>query len=226
MSDRDSSRSEATPAVRTVSDPEQARLLTDPRTKRYLAPFVARTRSLSQAAEEAGCALNTMHYRVNRFLDAGLLREVGVKRRAGRPIRLYRSSADAFVIPLEATSFADPEENLWKVLEPGFRTVARALARRYQQGGMFGQRLYRDERGVVITGFHGSLPESGAESGPSAFDYGDIVISLDDAAAARVATELFALFQGAYQQAGERERSYLLQVAFVRVDPDHDLFQR
>jgi hypothetical protein len=213
--------------VLAVSDPEQARLLTDPRSKRYLRPFVACTLSLSEAAEEAGCALNTMHYRVGRFLAAGLLDQVGERRRAGRPIKLYRSSADAFVIPLEATPFADPEESLWTLLEPGFRSVARGLARSYQRRGGFGQRLFRDERGVVLTGFHGPDaldpdPEDPDRYDATRFDYGDIVLPFDSAAAAATAAELFALLRSAFERASDGGRPHLLQVALVPLEDEFD----
>jgi hypothetical protein len=208
--------------VLTVSDPVQARLLSDPRAKRYLRPFVARTLSLSEAAAEAGCALNAMHYRVGRFLAAGLLVEVGERKRAGRPIRLYRSSADAFVIPLEATPFADPEESLWTLLEPGFRSVTRGLAHSYQRRGGFGQRLFRDGRGVVLTDFHGPEPTDPDLFDPARFDYSDIVLPLDRTAAAAIAAELFELLRTAFGRATEGGRPHLLQVALVPIEDEFD----
>lgn len=221
MADTDSSRPEA-PTTLTVTDPEQARLLTDPRAKRYLRPFVARTLSLSEAAAEAGCALNAMHYRVGRFLAAGLIEVVGERPRSGRPVKLYRSSADAFDIALEATPFADPEESLWTLLEPGFRTVARGIARSYQRRGGFGQRLFRDERGVVLTGFYGPDPADPTLVDPARFDYADIVLPLSGEAAAGLATELFALVQTAFGRASDRGRPHLLQVALVPLDDEHE----
>lgn len=210
----------SSPTTLTVTDPVQARLLTDPRAKRYLRPFVARTLTLSEAAAEAGCALNAMHYRVGRFLDAGLLVVVGERRRAGRPIKLYRSSADAFDIPLEATPFADPEESLWTLLEPGFRTVARGLARSYQRRGGFGQRLFRDERDVVLTGFYGPDPTDPALVDPTRFDYADIVLPLPSGAAGELAAELFALVQAAFGRVREGGRPHLLQVALIPLDDE------
>ena len=48
----------------TVSDPEQARLLTDPLSLRFFEPFLAREKSASQAAAELGVRLDTLLYRL------------------------------------------------------------------------------------------------------------------------------------------------------------------
>lgn len=132
-----------------VRDPEQARLLSDPRGLRYFEPFLARTRSVSQAADEVGCALDTMYYRVRTFVDAGLLEVVEERPRAGRPIKLYRSVADEFVIPFEVTPFAELEDRLRTLNRQHEDLIARTMARLLREGGMEGRRLYRGADGDV-----------------------------------------------------------------------------
>ena len=67
----------------TVTDTAQARLLTEPRSRDFFKPFLARERSASQAAEELGCSLNTLLYRIKTFLQADLLHVTRQERRAG-----------------------------------------------------------------------------------------------------------------------------------------------
>ena len=55
----------------TVTDAEQARLLSNPASFRFLEPFVARERSVTAAAAEVGCSLDTMLYRVKTMLKEG-----------------------------------------------------------------------------------------------------------------------------------------------------------
>ncbi len=136
-------------AERVVRDAEQARLLSDPRSVHYFGPFLARTRSVAEAAEEVGCALDTMYYRVRRFERAGLLRVVGQRARRGRPIKLYRSVADSFVVPLEATPFAELEERLRKQHRQDEDFIVRTMARLLRENRLEGRRILRGDDGTV-----------------------------------------------------------------------------
>lgn len=125
----------------------QARLLSDARSRAYFLPFLGRTRSVSQAAQEVGCALDAMHYRVRRFLAAGLLEVREVRRRAGRPIKLYRSVRDAFYIPFALTPYNELEERILADVIGEDERVVKALARALRAGGHEGRRLYRGADG-------------------------------------------------------------------------------
>ena len=57
----------------TVSNTEQARLLSDPVALRHLEPFIGRSLGAAQAAREAGVSVESLLYRVRQFLNAGLL---------------------------------------------------------------------------------------------------------------------------------------------------------
>lgn len=150
MPGEDSSRPPAE-AFYTVRDPEQARLLTDPVSKEFFKPFVAKERTASQAAAELGCKVNTLLYRVKTFLEAGLLRIAKEEKRAGRSVKHYRSVYDAYFIPFEVTPYAVLEERFAAQLEPFLRDMVKRLARACRDNGVDGQRFYRNESGGVWT---------------------------------------------------------------------------
>ena len=125
-----------------------ADLLTNPAVLRQLEPFLGRAVSVAQAAQETGEKPNTVLSRVRRLLDAGILIEADRIPRQGRPIRLYRSAADTFFIPFDATSAESLEaalaerEAYWEKLLR--ENVVRA---RFDHVGEWGTRIYRDSRG-------------------------------------------------------------------------------
>jgi hypothetical protein len=132
-----------------VEDVEQARLLSDPRNSRYFEPFLARDCTVSQAAKEMGCTLDTMLYRVKTFLQAELLNIVRTEPRRGRPINVYRSSADSYFIPFEVTPFEDVEARIRRQNRENENIVAPIMARVLRQSGREGRYLYRDSKGEV-----------------------------------------------------------------------------
>jgi hypothetical protein len=138
-------------AFYTVQDPEQARLLTHPESFKYFEPFIARERTVSQAAEEVGCKLDTMLYRVKTFLKAGLLKISRLEKRAGRPIKHYRSNAGGYFIPFAVTPYADLAERLKESFREDHERLARNLAKRLSQRGHEGQKIFRAEDGEVWT---------------------------------------------------------------------------
>lgn len=136
-------------APHVVDSPALAALLVNPVSRHYYSPFLARTRSVGEAAQELGCVLDTLLYRVKTFVKVGLLEVVGARRRAGRVVRLYRTAHDAYFIPHAVTPFATLEERLYATTEPHLRAWARSTARRLQTRGVEGTRLYRDAYGQV-----------------------------------------------------------------------------
>ena len=134
--------------VLVVEDRRMADLLTDPATLRQLEPFLGRAVSVAQAARETGEKANTVLSRVRRLVAAKVLVEYDRIPRQGRPIKLYRSSADTFFIPFDATSAESLEaalaerEAYWEKLLR--ENVVRA---RREHIGAWGTRIYRDARG-------------------------------------------------------------------------------
>ena len=127
----------------TVTDKKQAHLLTDPKSKAFFKPFLARERSTSQAAQVLGCPLTTMHYRVRQFLAAGLLELTREEKRKGRAVKLYRSTHDAYFIPFRVTPYATLEERLATQAAPLFANLLRAYADALRQSERYGHHLFR-----------------------------------------------------------------------------------
>ena len=74
---------------------------------------------------------------------------VGERRRAGRPIRLYRSVADGFVVPFDVTPFVDLEERLRTSLHADADRFARSAAIAIRASGIEARRIYRGSDGAV-----------------------------------------------------------------------------
>ena len=135
-------------AVAVIEDPVLADLLTNPAVLNQLEPFLARECTVGEAARRTGVKPNTMLARVRRWEKLGLLQEVRQEKRAGRPIRHYRTVADAWYIPFDTTTAESLEAGLaqrdryWEV------RLRRAVVRaRERQIGSWGTRIYRDSRG-------------------------------------------------------------------------------
>lgn len=135
--------------LHTVTDAEQARILTSPRALRLFRPFLARERTVSEVARETGADLNAVLYRVRTYLAAGLLEVVRETLRPGRAVKAYRSVHDAYFVPYDVTPFATLEERMLEQMLPGIKDRVRAQARLLQRSGLWGQSLYRDEAGEV-----------------------------------------------------------------------------
>lgn len=147
MTPTDSGRS--APTFHTVTNPGIAALLTDPAARRYFDPFLAQTRSVREAADECGCSLDAMLYRVRVFERAGLLTVVEVRPRKGRAIKAYRTAHDAYFVPHGVTPFATLEDRLYRGAEPGIRDWAQSTARVMQAKAIEGVRFYRNAEGVT-----------------------------------------------------------------------------
>ena len=141
-----------------VEDRRAADILTNPRTLRGLEPFLGRDCTVSQAAEETGEKPNTVLSRVRRFLDLGLLKISGERPRGGRAIKLYRSAADLFFIPYEATSAETLEAAMAERDAYWEATLRRGVVRARTQavGGLGHARLPR--RAGALAGSGGLEP--------------------------------------------------------------------
>lgn len=234
MEDRDSG-SAASVAFHRIDDPRQAGMLMDPDVRRYFEPFVARAVSVTGAAAEVGCEPSKMLYRVGTFVRAGLLRVVGERKRAGRPVKLYRSSHDAYLIPYALTAYATLEEAFAAGYQANARRFAHLVAQQFRGQRWDGYRLHRHASGE--TWFAGA-PDETKESRlddpdrPPGLDYAVDVV-LTEAEAREVQDLLLEILRryplreahgadedGPRARETEGRRAYMLSVAFARVVGD------
>lgn len=202
-----------------------AEALTDPTTLRHLAPFLGRTLSVTEAARESGEKPNTTLKRVQRFVEMGLLEVVGTRKRAGRDVKLYRTVADVFFVPFEATHAESLEAALaerdayWEAMLR--RNVVRARSERL---GTWGTRFYRDVRGrlqvqTAVT------PDVNATTldpeGPAVLSLWRDQLTLDFADAKALQREMFALVQRYNQRHGSQRYLVRMGLAPVLDDGDH-----
>lgn len=134
-----------------VTDQRQARLLTDPRSAVFIYPFLARERSAAEAAEEVHCPITTMAYRIRVLLEAGLLQVTATRPRAGRPITFYRSSHDAYRVPLAVTGFTDHRDQVRRIGAPIYRRITDAYSAVLLRSGTATRYITRDDDGGVYT---------------------------------------------------------------------------
>ena len=149
MAEQNSGRPPAE-AFYTVSDPEQARLLSNRESFRFFEPFVARELSATGAAAEVSCKLDTMLYRIKTFLKAGLLKVSRLEKRAGRPIKHYRSVFDAYFVPFEVTPYAELEERLREHHRAQEAVILPATAKLLRESGLEGYEFYRHSESRTV----------------------------------------------------------------------------
>lgn len=113
--------------VYIVTDEAAARVLLDAGARRWFAPFLARTSSVSAVAKLLGKKPNSVLYRVKRWHALGLLEVQREEKHRGRTVKLYRSVADAFFVPHRASSSKDLVELLRDTNAPYLRALYRGV---------------------------------------------------------------------------------------------------
>lgn len=87
--------------ARIVDDPRAAAIFGESTLRRMVLALAARPRSIGELARDSGMELRRLHYHVGRFCSLGLVEVAERRARAGRPVKIYRASAEAFFIPHE-----------------------------------------------------------------------------------------------------------------------------
>jgi hypothetical protein len=204
----------------TVSDSAAAAALTKPRTLRQLEPFLNRERTVLEAAHETGVKPNTMLARVRRFTALGLLSVVREVPRAGRAVKVYRSSAASFFVPYEVTS-SETLESAMRERERYWENLLRknVVRVRSEDVGSWGTRIYRDPRGrlqvqAAVT------PEQNytllAPERPAALSAWRDAVYLDFDDAKALQGELFALLKKYQRKTGAQRYILHLGLAPIR----------
>lgn len=208
------------PKILSVHNPEAAAILTNPRTLRQLEPFLARENTVKDAAEETGEKPNTVLSRVRRFVRLGLLEVLREEPRQGRAVKVYRSTADGFFVPFEATSAESLEAALaerdayWQALLR--HNVVRA---RLEKVGTYGTRIYRDARGRLQVQM-ALTPEQNtttlAPDDPAVLSAWRDAVYLDFEDAKALQREMFDLLKRYQQKRGAQRYIVRLGLAPVR----------
>ena len=201
----------------TVTDPEQARLLTEPVSKEFFKPFLAHERSAAEAAEMLKAGLNTTLYRIKTLLRAGLLEVTRERPRKGRAVKLYRSVHDAYFVPFHVTPYATLEERLWVQARPIFADLVGAYAAALRDNERYGHHVFIGDNGAVWTSDR--LPELTPAGLP--LTYSDMSVWLLDEDARSVGLELKNVFErvrGAGTAAGDEKRLYTCMVALLPLE--------
>ena len=173
-----------------------------------------------------------MLYRVTTFLEAGLLEVVHLEKRAGRPIKHYRSVHDAYLIPHSVTPYADVEEQLRSQMQKGHDVLVRGIAKVLQELDQEGRRVYRrqdtgevwqESAGDTMLEFDLLDPQSlqtrlETYRGSVADSFSD-KLSLTDEEAKAFMLELYAVWFR-YQGKGEEKRKpYYFSLGLVPLEP-------
>ena len=198
-----------------ISDPRQAYILTEPRSKEFFKPFLARPRTAQEAADELGCPINTVLYRVKVMFEVGLLRVVETRPRGGRSMKVYRSVHDSYFVPFSCTPYATLEERLAVQGKPIFAQLISAYAAALHASELYGHTLLRGENGGIWT--TDRLPEVSPKGLPTVFS--DMTVRLSD----QEALEIARLLWGAYARSlrfkadaqSEQTSDYLMMVALL-----------
>ena len=196
-----------------MTDPRAARLLLDPAEVHFFEPFLGRELTIGAAAAALGCKPNSLLGRVRRMLDCGLLEVAREVPRSGRAIKVYRSVAEVFFVPLGRSAIAD--HGVWaasraRLLQTGLRYSQSQPTR------LSGHRIYRDLHGVVN---HNSASGPAADHSPlgpeepAVFTASHDAVHLDFEDAKRFQRELDALMQR-YKAIGGGQR-YLVWLNLV-----------
>jgi hypothetical protein len=125
-----------------------ASFVTSPVSSRFFTPFLGRERTVASVAHDIGVSIGAVTYRVRQMIDLGLIVCTKIQTRAGRPIRHYRSVADAVFAPLELTSldsvrhlFSSGRSDTQDALDASIETAWLQIGRDHD----WGTHLYRPE---------------------------------------------------------------------------------
>lgn len=194
----------------TAGDGRTSALLVDARRNRFLMPFLAPARGVSDVAAELGVGKSLVSYWVGRMCRLGLLQPVPAEGRR----RHYRSTADTFQVPLEDVPLDSLEAILGAQMDPDYERLKAALLRTALRfGPRWNYVVHPTAQGV----FQGLVPREGTLADAQIVNYRS-QLRLTREQAGKLRAELLALNEryAALQQPGERSGPrVLLWVAAV-----------
>lgn len=173
--------------------------LADSRRRHILLAFVGRERSLTEVSAALSMPLNLLHYHVKKLVTLGIVEVVREQPRAGRAVRYYQASSEAFFIPTYLMA-----NSVGAVLSRELRLGLDAAAS--EAAGML---LDLDDSGRPRLRFIGD------ELATMPWEVWRL-IRLSRKAAAEFAIEFKALVGRYEEQSSDRGPTYLLHAAFMR----------
>lgn len=84
-----------------IDDPAAGAIFASSKLRRILMVFAAGPLSLTEAASRSNIDLKRLHHQAQKLVRLGLLEVRAIRRRAGRPIKLYQATSDTYFIPDE-----------------------------------------------------------------------------------------------------------------------------
>lgn len=159
--------------------------------------------SLRELAEAVATPLNLLHHHVKKLMELGLVQVTGTRLRAGAPIKLYRATATAFLVPAE---LAGPTP------DPLNHKLRNALARNL--AGTYKGTLYNHD------GTEGRmhLVRNNAVRARASEIWAELELCDTDAAA--LAQELSAVLKRYAGRPGKRRRHYIVHAAIAATGQD------
>jgi hypothetical protein len=145
--------------IKVVRDHVGVDLLLKLAATRCLGPFMRTEHTLGTAATELEMPASSLAYYVGRFVKAGLVQVVREQARAGKPIPVYRATADEFHVPFDSMPPGRRDEFLNGSRKLVLGEFTAAVDRAIMDEGGSGIRVLADPvRGVQIDFIDGSRP--------------------------------------------------------------------
>ncbi len=136
-----------------IDNQAAADFLTDIDTRKLLAPFMLQERSLSEAAKILNLKLTSLSYHVKKMLKLDLVKVTKTEVRNGHKVKLYKSTSQEYLIPLEASSSMNLAEHIQRIIDKGGQIYAQGLSSAMlSQSDTWGFKVcYISNHGVVQT---------------------------------------------------------------------------
>jgi transposase len=149
-----------------VTDPAMVEVLVAPKTARFFLAFLAREVSANEVAKELEVSVSRLLYWIRRAEACGLLRVSRTERRAGRPVRYYRSVADVIFLPADATDETDLVQVLRLWSDPWQALFVESVVRALRRVKLTGLRFSRSAGGRIDIKY-ASGPQENADLTPA-----------------------------------------------------------
>ena len=208
----------------TVTDPVQAKALTDVNLIGFVQTFIGQSHSVGEAARIWKSRVDAAYYRVQQLERLGLIAVTSVSQRSGRPVKHYRAISDRFFVPfgivpeatLEAVLETSGAHFRQEMLKAQFKATHEFLS--MHPAGHWGLHIGLDAKGhidVSLSDSSGNDPDLNDPDLPAIMD-GSPTLYLEPNEARALRGELFELMQRFSHKGGSRK--YLLHIALAPLE--------